>query len=163
VHIYRPGALTPSVVLSLGLGLTVLVTITQIDGNLRRQFLASYPSHLSSPNLGIRSTGWLTDSLPAAILVAEPDAILALRSLADSSDLKIKRLDWFGTNIVNSQRFCFGSFRRRTPGPLPFSSMNTTPADSKALQLAKLFATLSEVSSIVNSARPLVRSCECAA
>ncbi|HEY0303010.1 MAG TPA: FtsX-like permease family protein, partial [Rhizomicrobium sp.] len=42
-NIYRPGALTPSVVLSLGLGLTVLVTITQIDGNLRRQFLASLP------------------------------------------------------------------------------------------------------------------------
>ena len=38
-NIYRPGALTPSVVLSLGLGLAVLVTITQIDGNLRRQFL----------------------------------------------------------------------------------------------------------------------------
>jgi putative ABC transport system permease protein len=42
-NIYRPGALTPSVVLSLGLGLAVLVTITQIDGNLRRQFLASLP------------------------------------------------------------------------------------------------------------------------
>src|SRR5579872_4693912 len=40
-NIYRPGALTPSVVLSLGLGLAVLVTITQIDGNLRRQFLAA--------------------------------------------------------------------------------------------------------------------------
>ncbi|ANV99622.1 ABC transporter permease [Bradyrhizobium icense] len=42
-NIHRPGALTPSVVLSLGLGLAVLVTITQIDGNLRRQFLASLP------------------------------------------------------------------------------------------------------------------------
>src|SRR5262249_50777042 len=40
-NIHRPGALTPSVVLSLGLGLAVLVTITQIDGNLRRQFLAA--------------------------------------------------------------------------------------------------------------------------
>ena len=42
-NIYRPGALTPSVVMSLGLGLAVLVTITQIDGNLRRQFLAALP------------------------------------------------------------------------------------------------------------------------
>lgn len=42
-NIHRPGALTPSVVLSLGLGLAVLVTITQIDGNLRRQFLAALP------------------------------------------------------------------------------------------------------------------------
>ena len=47
-NIYRPGALTPSVVLSLGLGRAVLVTITQIDGNLRRQFLASLPEHAPS-------------------------------------------------------------------------------------------------------------------
>jgi putative ABC transport system permease protein len=47
-NIYRPGALTPSVVLSLGLGLAVLVTITQIDGNLRRQFLASLPDRAPS-------------------------------------------------------------------------------------------------------------------
>jgi putative ABC transport system permease protein len=47
-NIYRPGALTPSVVLSLGLGLTVLVTVTQIDGNLRRQFLAALPEHAPS-------------------------------------------------------------------------------------------------------------------
>ena len=47
-NIYRPGALTPSVVLSLGLGLTVLVTITQIDGNLRRQFLAALPENAPS-------------------------------------------------------------------------------------------------------------------
>jgi putative ABC transport system permease protein len=47
-NIHRPGALTPSVVLSLGLGLTVLVTIAQIDGNLRRQFLAALPDHAPS-------------------------------------------------------------------------------------------------------------------
>lgn len=47
-NIYRPGALTPSVVLSLGLGLVVLVTITQIDGNLRRQFLAALPEQAPS-------------------------------------------------------------------------------------------------------------------
>jgi putative ABC transport system permease protein len=47
-NIHRPGALTPSVVLSLGLGLTVLVTIVQIDGNLRRQFLASLPDNAPS-------------------------------------------------------------------------------------------------------------------
>jgi putative ABC transport system permease protein len=47
-NIYRPGALTPSVVMSLGLGLAVLVTITQIDGNLRRQFLAALPEKAPS-------------------------------------------------------------------------------------------------------------------
>src|SRR6202166_1337796 len=47
-NIYPPGALTPSVVMSLGLGLAVLVTITQIDGNLRRQFLAALPDRAPS-------------------------------------------------------------------------------------------------------------------
>ncbi len=42
-NIHRPGALTPSVVLSLGLGLALLVILTLIDGNLRRQFTASLP------------------------------------------------------------------------------------------------------------------------
>jgi putative ABC transport system permease protein len=47
-NIHRPGALTPSVVLSLGLGLTVLVTITQIDRNLQRQFMAQLPARAPS-------------------------------------------------------------------------------------------------------------------
>jgi len=47
-NIYRPGALTPSVVLSLGLGLAALVTVTQIDANLRRQFTAALPEHAPS-------------------------------------------------------------------------------------------------------------------
>lgn len=36
-NIHRPGALTPSVVLSLGLGLTLLVSLALIDTNLRGQ------------------------------------------------------------------------------------------------------------------------------
>ena len=42
-NVHRPGALTPTVVLSLGLGLALLVTLVQIDGNLRRQFTAALP------------------------------------------------------------------------------------------------------------------------
>jgi putative ABC transport system permease protein len=42
-NIHRPGAITPSVVLSLGLGLALLVTVIAIDGNLRHQFLAALP------------------------------------------------------------------------------------------------------------------------
>ncbi len=47
-NIHRPGALTPSVVLSLGLGLTLLVTLALIDGNLRRQIGANLPQQ--APN-----------------------------------------------------------------------------------------------------------------
>jgi putative ABC transport system permease protein len=47
-NIHRPGALTPSVVLSLGLGLALLITVIAIDGNLRRQFLAALPDKAPS-------------------------------------------------------------------------------------------------------------------
>ena len=47
-NIHRPGALTPSVVLSLGLGITLLVTVIEIDGNLHRQFTAALPQKAPS-------------------------------------------------------------------------------------------------------------------
>src|SRR4029079_268782 len=59
-NIHRPGALTPSVVLSLGLGLALLVTLLQIDGNLRRQFVAALP-----------------DKAPSVFFVDIPDAEVA--------------------------------------------------------------------------------------
>lgn len=42
-NLYRPGAPTASVVMSLGLGLTVLVAIALIEGNLTRQVQQSLP------------------------------------------------------------------------------------------------------------------------
>jgi putative ABC transport system permease protein len=47
-NIHRPGALTPSVVLSLGLGLCLLVALALIDGNIRRQLSASLPERAPS-------------------------------------------------------------------------------------------------------------------
>ncbi len=47
-NIHRPGALTPSVVLSLGLGLALLVTLALIDGNLRREIGGALPEQ--APN-----------------------------------------------------------------------------------------------------------------
>ena len=46
--IHRPGALTPTVVLSMGLGLALLVTVVEIDGNLRQQFMAALPEKAPS-------------------------------------------------------------------------------------------------------------------
>jgi putative ABC transport system permease protein len=46
-NIYRPGTLTPSAVLSLGLGLALLVALTLIDGNLRAEL--SEPSSKKTP------------------------------------------------------------------------------------------------------------------
>ena len=42
-NLHRPGSLTPSVILSLGLGLMLIVALTLIDTNLVRQFRATLP------------------------------------------------------------------------------------------------------------------------
>lgn len=47
-NIHRPGALTPAVVLSLGLGLTLLVSLTLIDGNIRDQLTRGLPGKTPS-------------------------------------------------------------------------------------------------------------------
>ena len=47
-NICRPGALTPSVMLSLGLGLALLVTVVEIDGNLHREFAEALPDKAPS-------------------------------------------------------------------------------------------------------------------
>lgn len=74
-NIHRPGALTPSVVLSLGLGLTLLVTLALIDGNLRRQIAGSLPEQ--APNfffVDIQSTD--VDAFSALISKEAPDGKL---------------------------------------------------------------------------------------
>lgn len=43
-NVHRPSALTPTIVLSLGLGITLLVTVIEIDANLRRQFSNELPA-----------------------------------------------------------------------------------------------------------------------
>jgi len=47
-NIFRPGALTPTVMMSLGLGLALLVTVLEIDTNLSRQFTAALPERAPS-------------------------------------------------------------------------------------------------------------------
>jgi putative ABC transport system permease protein len=47
-NIFRPGAMTPTVVMSLGLGLALLVTVLEIDANLSRQFSAALPERAPS-------------------------------------------------------------------------------------------------------------------
>ena len=47
-NMHRPGALTPSVMLSLGLGLALLVTVVEIDGNLHRELSQALPAQAPS-------------------------------------------------------------------------------------------------------------------
>jgi putative ABC transport system permease protein len=47
-NIHRPGALTPTVMVSFGLGLALLTTVIEIDGNLHREFTAALPAKAPS-------------------------------------------------------------------------------------------------------------------
>ena len=47
-NIHRPGSLTASVVLSLGLGLALIVALTLIDGSLRKQVTSNLPKQAPS-------------------------------------------------------------------------------------------------------------------
>ena len=47
-NIHRPGSLTPSVIMSLGLGLALLVTLAMIDGNLQIQISKTVPEQAPS-------------------------------------------------------------------------------------------------------------------
>lgn len=77
-NIHRPGAPTPAVVLSLGLGLTLLVTVSLINGNLTGEIAGDLP-----------------DRAPAFFFVdVQPDQIDALESLVTA------RADVSGFNRV---------------------------------------------------------------
>ncbi|NVK34678.1 MAG: ABC transporter permease [Rhodobacteraceae bacterium] len=75
-NIHRPGALTPSVVLSLGLGLSLLVALALIDGNLRNE---------------LNST--IADKAPSFFFIdvqsGEKDALIT-QIKADAPDAKIE-------------------------------------------------------------------------
>jgi putative ABC transport system permease protein len=74
-NIHRPGALTPSVVLSLGLGLTLLVTLAQIDGNLRRAISGSLTER--APNFFfVDIQGSEADAFSALVAKEAPAGVL---------------------------------------------------------------------------------------
>lgn len=47
-NLHRPGAATPAVVFSLGLGLTILAAISLVDGNLQHAIATQFPSRAPS-------------------------------------------------------------------------------------------------------------------
>ncbi len=78
-NVHRPGALTPSVVLSLGLGLALLVTLTLIDSSIRNQLSASLPERAPSfffadiPNTEAADfTAFLKERVPAGTIEQVP-------------------------------------------------------------------------------------------
>jgi putative ABC transport system permease protein len=47
-NVHRPGALTPTIMLSLGVGLALLTTVIEIDGNLHRELTEALPEKAPS-------------------------------------------------------------------------------------------------------------------
>jgi putative ABC transport system permease protein len=78
-NMHRPGALTPTVVLSLGLGLSLLVALVLIEGNLRRQLTSTLPEQAPSfffldiPSAEAdRFAAFIAERAPGARLVEVP-------------------------------------------------------------------------------------------
>ena len=78
-NLHRPGALTPSLVLSLGLGITLLVTLAVIDGSLRQEIGRTLPDR--APNMffidvpsgqAVAFRDFLTREVPKAVIEATP-------------------------------------------------------------------------------------------
>jgi len=65
---------------------------------------------------------------------------------------------WFPARSLPAHFRCFpcGGLRRRTPGPPPFSSMNSTPAVSNARRRAASLASVTGISPSTTSTRRIV-------
>ncbi len=79
-NIHRPGALTAAVVLSLGLGLTLLVALVLIDGNFRRELFGTIPA--TAPSFFMLDIqGEEAEQLVAFVAEHEPGATLEMQPM----------------------------------------------------------------------------------
>ncbi len=103
-NLHRPGALTPSLVLSLGLGITLLVTISVVDGNLGREINRTLPER--APNFffvdvpgseAARFQSFLEEQAPGAALEAVPmmrGRVLSLKGVPVAAVKAAREAEW---------------------------------------------------------------------
>jgi putative ABC transport system permease protein len=103
-NLHRPGALTSSLVLSLGLGITLLVTIAVIDRNLSRELSSTLPER--APNfffIDVPSaqtepfSRFLAEKAPGAVLEAVPmmrGRIISLKGLPVAEIKAAQEVAW---------------------------------------------------------------------
>jgi putative ABC transport system permease protein len=95
-NLSRPGALTPSVVLSLGLGVAALVALTLVDSNLRAQLRTSPGETPSFYFLDVRSSEvdafrhFLAEQAPGAKIVEAPMMRGRIVRLRDTPAAEVK-------------------------------------------------------------------------
>jgi putative ABC transport system permease protein len=103
-NLHRRGSLTPSVILSLGLGLTLLVALSLIDLNLGRQFRSALPG--VAPNFFFidipsremtRFSAFLSESQPGAKIEDVPQLrgrIIEVNGIPASRASASERVSW---------------------------------------------------------------------
>jgi putative ABC transport system permease protein len=153
-NIHRPSALTPTIVLSLGLGIALLVTVIEIDGNLRRQFAAELPAKAPSfyfldipSDQAARFDAFVRTQAPAATLEEVPmlrGRIVSANGVA-AEDLKPKddaawvlqsdRGITYGTDIPDGSRLVEGQWWAKDYDGPPLVSFEKKIADGLALKL----------------------------
>jgi putative ABC transport system permease protein len=153
-NIHRPSALTPTIVLSLGLGIALLVTVIEIDGNLRNQFAAELPAKAPSfyfldiPSDQAGKFGdFVRDKAPGAALEEVPmlrGRIVSANGIA-AENLKPKddaawvlqsdRGITYGTEIPAGSRLVEGEWWGRDYDGPPLVSFEKKIADGLGLKL----------------------------
>ena len=120
-NIHRPGALTPTIVLSLGLGIALLVTVIEIDGNLRRQFAAELPA---------KAPSFYFLDIPAD----QADALRRLRARAGAAAPSSKKCRCCAgaSSPPTASRRKTSSRKRTPPGCCKATAASPMPARSRA-------------------------------
>jgi putative ABC transport system permease protein len=153
-NIHRPGALTPTVVLSLGLGLAVLVTVTLIEGNLRHQLSAALPERAPSFYFvdiqsaeGERFDAFVRARAPGATLERVPmlrGRIVAVKGVK-AEELKVPpNAGWvlqsdrgitYASEVPAGSRVVEGEWWRAEPSGPPLVSLEKRIADGLGIKV----------------------------
>jgi hypothetical protein len=104
-------------------------------------------THLHSAEL----IDWVQRSLPIKNKTLTPNLSKHRKFVSRHSPFAQRMIAW--PAIYHLAGLARGRLRRRNPGPPPFSSMNSTPAASKACRTARSLAAVIEVSTSASSTR----------
>jgi len=117
-NIHRPGALTASIVLSLGLGLALVVALVEIDGNFRRELFGAIPP--DAPSFFFIDIGPNDrDAFQALIQREAPDAKLDLQPMLRGRLVRLGDLAADKANVDPDVRWVLEGDRGITFAPAP--------------------------------------------
>jgi putative ABC transport system permease protein len=152
-NLSRPGALTPSVVLSLGLGVAALVALTLVDSNLRAQLRTSPGETPSFYFLDVRSgevdafRRFLADRAPEAKIVEAPMMRGRIVRIGDTPAAEVKAKEsaaWalegdrgvtFAATLPEGSKIVAGRWWSADYGGPPLVSMEASVADGLGVKL----------------------------